>query len=87
MISYTKGGADYLLLSNSNRGVMKITTTGLSSSDGLSERVKGGGTAGQTYETIASLEGVVQMDKLNDDQAVVLVKTDDGTNLQTVALP
>jgi len=87
MISYSKDGADYLLLSNSNRGVMKITTSGLSGSDGLSEPVKGGGTAGQTFETIASLDGVIQMDKLNDDHAIVLMKTDGGINLKTVALP
>ncbi len=87
MISYTKSGAGYLLLSNSNRGVMKITTSGLSNSDGLSEPVKGGGTAGQAFETIASLDGVLQMDKLSEDHAVVLIETDGGINLKTVALP
>ena len=58
MITYKKGGAEYLLLSNSARGVMKITTKGLSENEGLTERVSGGGTAGQTYETIKSLAGV-----------------------------
>lgn len=87
MISYSKNGADYLLLSNSKRGVMKITTSGLNSSEGLSEPVKGGGTAGQTYETIASLDGVIQMDKFDDDHAIVLIETDAGTALKTVTLP
>ncbi len=87
MISYTKNGTDYLLLSNSNRGVMKISTSGLSNSDGLSEPVKGGGTAGQTYETITSLEGVVQMDKLDDEHAIVLIKSNDGIHLKTIMLP
>ena len=87
MISYSRGGAEYLLLSNSARGVMKITTKGLKANDGLTERVSGGGVAGQTYETVESLQGVVQMDKLNDGNAVVLLEQDGKLNLKTVALP
>lgn len=87
MITYTRDGAEYLLLSNNNRGVMKITTSGLNDNEGLSEPVRGGGSAGQTYETVESLKGVVQMDKLNDDHAIVLIEGDDDVNLQTVPLP
>ena len=87
MISYQKDGAEYLLLSNSARGVMKITTAGLSENKGLTEPVRGGGAEGQSYDTIASLQGVVQMDKLNDGHAVVLVDNNGTLNLKTVALP
>ena len=87
MISYSKGGSDYLLLSNSARGVMKITTAGLSDNDGLSEPVRGGGAAGQGFETVESLQGVVQMDKLNDTHAVILVENDGKMDLKTVELP
>ena len=88
MISYTKDGADYLLLSNDRRGVMKITTSGLNENSGLSEPVRGGGLAGQTYETIESLNGVVQMDKLNDEYAIMLlVAENDDVSLKTVPLP
>ncbi|MEQ9411527.1 MAG: hypothetical protein RIK87_27685 [Fuerstiella sp.] len=87
MISYSKDGGNFLLLSNSARGVMKITTAGLSENDGLTEPVRGGGAAGQSYEPLESLQGVVQMDKLNDDHVVVLVEKDDRMDLQTVALP
>jgi len=87
MISYTKDGNDYLLLSNSSRGVMKISTSGLSGNEGLSEPVRGGKSAGQTYETMESLPGVIQMDKLNDTHAIVLVNGDDDVNLRTVVLP
>lgn len=87
MISYSKDGSDYLLLSNSARGVMKITTAGLSENDGLTDRVRDGGQAGQSYETIESLKGVVQMDKLGDDRAVVLVDNNGSLDLKTVALP
>ena len=47
----------------------------------------GGGTAGQKFETIESLKGVVQLDKLNDQSAVVLVQRDNAIDLLTVALP
>lgn len=88
MFSYEKDGSTHLLLSNSARGVMKITTEGLNANKGLTTPVGGGGTAGQSFETIASLQGVVQMDKLNDSHAVVLIKTESGSlNLSTVALP
>lgn len=87
MITYSKGGAEFLLLSNSARGVMKITTSGLKENEGLSEPVRGGGSAGQTYETVKSLDGVVQMDKLDDDHAVVLIAADDSVTLKTVPLP
>lgn len=88
MIAYQKGGADYLLLSNSARGVMKITTAGLKENKGLTEPVKGGGTAGQTFEAVASMAGVVQLDKLNDSSALILVQAEGGPqNLKTVALP
>jgi hypothetical protein len=87
MISYTKGGSDFLLLSNSARGVMKITTSGLSDNKGLNEPVQGGGSAGQTYETVEAFKGVVQMEKLNDAHAVVLIEGDDDVHLKTVALP
>jgi len=88
MISYQKDGSEYLLLSNSARGVMKISTAGLSKNDGLTEPVRGGGVAGQSYETVESLEGVVQMDKLNDSMAIVLLQNDaEVQSLKTVKLP
>lgn len=88
MIAYKKGGKDYLLLTNSARGVMKISTENISKNPGLKEAVKGGGTAGQTYETIENLKGVVQLDRLDDNRAVVLVQAEGGaTSLQTIALP
>ncbi|MEZ6061001.1 MAG: hypothetical protein R3C19_11615 [Planctomycetaceae bacterium] len=88
MITYEKNGREFLLLSNSARGVMKITTAGLSKNPGLTEPVSGGGTAGQTYDTVEAMQGVVQMDKLNSDHAVILVQNDAGAqSLKTVALP
>ena len=46
------------------------------------------GTRGIGYDTIASLKGVVQMDKLDDGHAVILVQDSGGAlNLETVELP
>jgi len=88
MIAYTKDGVEYLLLSNSARGVMKITTAGLKENKGLTEPVSGGGSAGQKYETVESMAGVVQMDKLNDTSALILVQAEGGpASLKTVELP
>ena len=74
MIAYQKDGKNYLLLSNAPRGVMKISTDNIARTDGITEPVKDGKTAGQTYETIDSLKGVVQLDRLNDDDIVVIVQ-------------
>ncbi len=88
MISYEKDGASYLLLSNSARGVMKISTAGLKENKGLTEPVRGGGVAGQGFEKVESMAGVIQMDKLNDHSALILVQSENGPqNLKTMALP
>mgnify|MGYP002624396016 CR=1 FL=1 len=87
MIVYEQGGATFLLIANSARGVMKVSTANIESQKPITEPV-GGGTAGLEYETIEGLQGVVQLDKLNDTHAVVLVQTESGAqNLKTVALP
>lgn len=88
MIVYEQSGKSYLLMSNSARGVMKISTEDIERSEGITSRVSGGGVAGQTYETIESLKNVVQMDKLNDTHAVLMVKQGaGGHDLVTVPLP
>ena len=75
-------------MANSARGVMKVSTEGLEKNQGLNKPVSGGGTAGQEYETIESLAGVTQLDKLNDTSAVIVTETEGGAaNLSTVALP
>lgn len=88
MIAYKKDGKDFLLMANSARGVMKISTEGITKNPGITEPVRGGGTAGQTYETIKELDGVVQLDKLNNDHAVILVNSSaTSQDLRTIALP
>ena len=88
MIVYEKGGESWLLMANSARGVMKISTKDIGRSKGITEPVRGGGLAGQEYDTIDELKGVVQLDKLNDENAIILAKSEDGTqNLSTIPLP
>ena len=89
MIAYQKDGKDYLLMSNSRRGVMKIPTEGAGEAASITAPVPNGGKKGLGYETIESLKGVQQMDQLDKTHAVVLVKTDaDGAlNLETIDLP
>jgi hypothetical protein len=88
MIVYQQGDKNFLLLSNSARGVMKVSTDDIESNEGITEPVRGGGTAGQAYETIEDWQGVVQMDRLSNTHAVIVVRNDDGAMLlRTVPLP
>ncbi|MBY0457626.1 MAG: hypothetical protein K2V38_09835, partial [Gemmataceae bacterium] len=84
MIVYTKDGKDFVLLANSARGVMKLPAGEFGTAPGLTEAVKGGGTAGVKAETIKELTDVVQLDKLDKDNALILLKNGD---LKTVPLP
>ena len=87
MISYEKAGKPYLLMANSARGVMKIEADGITKAPALTEPVKGGGTAGTAFTTIKELEGTVQLDKLSDTHAVVVIQKDGVLNLRTIELP
>ncbi len=86
MIVYQQGGKDYALLANNSRGVMKIALDNVDKAPGITEKVSD--KSGTSYETIASLKGVVELDRLNKDHAVVIIRTEAGAlNLQTIPLP
>lgn len=88
MLVYDKDGATYVLMSNTARGLMKISTEDLEKNEGLTTPVRGGGTAGQGFETIESLSNVVEMDKISEDRMVALVKqNEDSFDLTTLQLP
>jgi len=87
MVVYQKDGKDYLLMANSARGMMKITTEGADSAEPITSPVRDGGRKGLPYESIEDLKDVVQLDLLDKSHALVL-RDDKGTlNLETVALP
>ncbi|HEY0550062.1 MAG TPA: hypothetical protein VGF13_10720 [Verrucomicrobiae bacterium] len=88
MIVYQKEGKDFLLLANSSRGVMKIGTDKIESSESITEPVKGGGKKGLDYETIAGWKGVEQLDRFDDKNALVLRKGEAGAfTLESLPLP
>ncbi len=87
MIVYTKDGKNFVLMSNSARGVMKISTDKIQENAGLTEPVRGGGTAGQPFENVAELTGVEQLDRFDDQQAIILAKAGDSLDLRTIELP
>jgi hypothetical protein len=85
MVVYQKGGKTFILIANTARGVMKLTTDGIDTTAPITARVAD--KAGLTYETINDLTGVKQLDKLSDTQAIVLVDAKGSQNLKTVDLP
>ena len=88
MIVYTKDKQDFVLLANSARGVMKIPTESFDKAGGLTDPVKGGGTAGVKFETIKELVGVMQLDKLDAGRAVLLIQAEDKSySLKSIPLP
>jgi hypothetical protein len=86
MIVYNKNGADHILMSNSARGVMKMSVAGIEKYNAITERIPE--TAGLPYETVADLKNVVQLDRLDANSAILLVKQDSGAfDLKTVGYP
>ncbi|MDG2388376.1 MAG: hypothetical protein P8M30_03545 [Planctomycetaceae bacterium] len=87
MVVYQQDGKEFLLMANSARGVMKVSTEDIGRDEGITEPVRGGGLAGQDYVSIKQWEGVNQLDKLNNTHAVIVTKVDGKTALRTVPLP
>ena len=85
MIAYEKDGEQSVLLANSSRGVMKISTETMATQEGITERTD---ITGVPYETIESLQGVMQLDKLDAERAVIIAQAESGEmSLRTIDLP
>ncbi len=88
MIVYKKDGAEFILMSNSSRGVMKMATKGIEGYEPIKEPVPDAGIKGLPYDTLAEWKGVEQLDKLDEGHALVLSRAEGGAlALQTIALP
>ncbi|MDA7631975.1 hypothetical protein N8778_04005 [Verrucomicrobia bacterium] len=88
MIVYNKEGNVFLLMANSSRGIMKINAHSIESFDKIEKRVEGGRSEGLPYETINSWKGVEQLDQLDDQHAILLVRADNGSlDLMSRPLP
>jgi len=86
MIAYRKGGQDFLLTANNSRGVMKIPTKDFATASPITTPVESE-TGGIAYETIASMKGIEQLDKLDDQNSIVIARAGAAKNLQVVPLP
>jgi hypothetical protein len=87
MVVYSKGGKEYVLIANSARGVMKVPTEGFGDAQPITARPPTE-TAGIGYEKITELKGVLHLDKLDADRAVVLIEGEDkGLTLKSIPLP
>jgi hypothetical protein len=84
MISYNKAGHSYILLNNSNRGIMKLTADNL---ENFKPITAPSDIAGVPYESVKSITGVTQLDKVDDQMAAVLVGSGSSVELKTIALP
>ena len=86
MLLYKKDGREFLLMSNTARGVMKIPTDGFATAAPITARVATE-TGGVGYETVATMKGIEQLDLLDANRSLALSRVDGGLNLMTVALP
>ncbi len=87
MIVYNKDGAEYILMANNSRGVMKIPTAPFATAAPITAPVKDSETAGVPYETIASMKGIEQLDRLDDQRGLVIAREGTVVRLKAVALP
>jgi hypothetical protein len=85
MITYKKGGKDYILMANSSRGIMKITTENIDKAEPIVARVAD--KKGLAYETIAEWKGIEQLDQLGKDHALVVRNADNALHLEALQLP
>ena len=86
MILYKKNGKDFLLMSNTNRGVMKIPTEGFATAAAITTPVTSE-TGGVPFEKISTMAGVLQLDLLDATHSIVLAGTSTALNLRAVELP
>jgi hypothetical protein len=87
MIVYRKGGGEYLLTANNSRGVMKIPTNTFASATPITAPVETE-TGGVPFEKVTSMTGILQLDKLDDNNSIVIAQASSGAlNLQVLPLP
>ena len=87
MIVYRKGGQEFLLTTNNSRGVMKIPTNTFAAAAPIIAPVETE-TGGVPFEKVATMTGILQLDKLDDNNSIVVARAATGAlNLQVLALP
>ena len=86
MIVYKKGGQEFLLAANSSRGVMKIPTNTFANATPITTPVDEE-TGGVPFDKVASMTGILQLDKLDDNNSIVIAQAAGALNLQVLPLP
>jgi hypothetical protein len=90
MVPYKKDGHQYILIANTNRGVMKLQADNMESYKAVNSPEQPNPPEyifGMHYDTIAELKGTTQLSQLDDSNVVALTKAANGMNVSTVALP
>lgn len=88
MVPYKKEGHDYILIANSDLGVVKLKADKLESYPAIDSPTVTD-VAGVPYDKIGSLDGVRHLTQIDDSSALVLSGGSGSgpANLQTIALP
>ncbi len=85
MLIYEKAGQHYILMSNTDRGVMKLSADGLDRYDAITTLIPD--TAGTPFQTL-DVSGVTHLARLDDGTALMLVAAANGTqSLKALPLP
>jgi hypothetical protein len=84
MFVYGEPGNQSILMSNSTYGIMKISMKDITKADAITARV--GGTAGQEFETIEELKGVVQLAQVGNG-ALAIIYNEGSLDLRSIDLP
>jgi hypothetical protein len=84
LIAYRKDNHDYLLLANSNRGVMKLDAANLEQYQPIVAHTEA---TGVPYTTLAELKGVKHLTRLDDSNALMLVDNGGSMDLRALPLP
>ncbi len=84
MFVYGEGDNRSILMSNSTYGIMKIKLKDITKAAPITERV--GGTAGQDFETVEELQGVVQLAQVGNS-ALAIIDNNGSMDLRSITLP
>ena len=85
MFVYRQAGKDFLLMSNTSRGVMKIPANLFASAAPITAPVAD--KAGVPYETVETLKGVEQMDQFDASRVMVVSRSASAAPLSLDIVP
>jgi hypothetical protein len=84
MVAYSRDNHEYILMANSNRGVMKLSTDHLEKYKPITAPSD---VAGVPYQTLADLKGVKHLTALDSANALMLIDSSGSVDLRSLPLP